>query len=148
MARTIETPDTAGVTTVNPMLALDGSKKQFCVGCGGPRDVKYAETHRCFCCGSYGTQKTQPEFDEHGERIPDEVVAARRQAEREARAAARAEAAPAEEPAALKVRAPKPAPEAARTSVRQPNAQVLPKPKTVTAKERKQAAASTLAALF
>lgn len=45
--------------------------KLYCVGCGGLRDPKYAEEIACGCCGSKGTRKTQPQFDENGELIVD-----------------------------------------------------------------------------
>jgi hypothetical protein len=64
-----EPPNIVGVSTHDNMLDLDGKRKRFCVGCGGPRSVEYAETAPCSCCGSLGTQKNQPLFDEHGERI-------------------------------------------------------------------------------
>src|SRR4051812_28889101 len=82
MPRPTETPNIVGVSTYNNMLALDGSKKLFCTGCGGPRDVKFAETNACGCCGSFGTQKVQPLFDEHGERLSDAEVAVIRENER------------------------------------------------------------------
>jgi hypothetical protein len=108
---------------------------------GSPRDAAFAEVVACGCCGSFGTQKVQPEFDEHGERLPDDVVAAKHAVAAQERAAARA-AALVEQPAQ-----PKLVKEAARTSARQPSAQVLPQVKP-SVRERKQAAASTLASLF
>lgn len=147
MPRATTELDIKGVTTYNNMLALDGTRKLFCIGCGGPRDVAYAETNACGCCGSLGTQKVQPLFDEHGERLSDEAVTVIREAERLARAAAKAEAAPVEEPAkpkvaAAKVAAPKPAMQKAAPK---PAAPVV---KPITAKARKQAAAGTLASMF
>lgn len=156
MARPTEMPtDLKGVSTYNSMLALDGSLKQFCTGCGGPRDVEYAKTNPCFCCGALGTQKTQPVFDEFGELVPAEVVAQQRAAAQQERTerlvaankARREQATPvAEQPKAKPVAtkaAAIPA-EKARTSDRQPNAQVLPKPKP----ETKQPNKASLAALF
>src|SRR5438105_1543398 len=108
------------------MRALDGSKKLYCTGCGGPRDVAYAETNACGCCGCCGTQKVQPLFDEHGERLSDEAVAVIRENERQARAALKA-VEPVEQP--VKVQA-------------APKAKAAPKPavaKPITARERKQA---------
>lgn len=164
MPRPTETLDIKGVTTYNSMLALDGSKKLFCIGCGGPRDVKLAETVPCFCCGSLGTQKTQPVFDEFDELVPAEVVAAQREKanqERTARLvasnqarAARA-AAPVEQPAKPKAATTRRTPEQAITQD-YPESDAAKAIKLVqkiqqtkpSAKERKQAAASTLASLF
>ena len=30
------------------------SNKRPCVGCGGLRDIEYAEGNPCICCGSFG----------------------------------------------------------------------------------------------
>ena len=145
--------DPKGVSAPNTMYDLEGALKKFCVGCGGPRSVEYAKSHACICCGSYGTQDSQPEFDQYDELVPAEVVAARKEAEKQARIerlkAAKAAAIPvaqsAPKPTLPVAKSPR---EVARTSASTPNVQALPKPKTATAKERKQAAASTLAALF
>jgi hypothetical protein len=136
MPRATEALDIRGVSTYNNMRALDGSKKLFCIGCGGPRDVSFAETNACGCCGSFGTQKVQPLFDEHGERLSDEAVELIRASERQARAALKA-VEPVEQPvkvqAASKAKAaPKPAAPQTKPSAR----------------ERKQAVTSTLASLF
>lgn len=59
------------------MLCVDGkTRKQWCLGCGGPRDPELAKHTPCFCCGALGTQKTHPQFDEEtGELIiPEPVV--------------------------------------------------------------------------
>lgn len=75
--------------TYDNMVAVDGSRKEYCPGCGGPRDVEYAKTHPCVCCGSYGTQKTQPLFDDLGDVIPAEEVERMRAQLRAERAAQR-----------------------------------------------------------
>lgn len=150
MARPIEGFDPKGVQEVNPMYDLSGQLKQFCTGCGGPRDVEFAKTNPCFCCGSFGTQKTQPEWDEFGELVPAEVVAARKEVEKQARIArlqagreAKAAAIPAEVAPKVRFVEAKPAPEKpARVSSRQPNLQTLPKAKAEPPK------AASLAALF
>ncbi len=69
--RTDDDPATRMITAndVDNKVALDGSRKRYCVGCAGLRDVPYAETHACGCCGRFGTQKTMPEFDEDGDPI-------------------------------------------------------------------------------
>lgn len=145
MPRATEGLDIRGVSTYNNMLALDGSKKLFCIGCGGPRDVKFAEIRACGCCGSFGTQKVQPLFDEHGERLSDEAVVAIRETERLARAAQKA-AEPTVEPAPAK-------PIGKVREAVKPTTKPAPKPvaaqvKPITAKERRQATASALASLF
>src|SRR5947207_8811467 len=90
MPRPTEGFDPKGVSTHDNMRAEDGSKKLYCIGCGGPRDVVFAETNACGCCGSLGTQKYQPEFDEWDNLIPAEVVAACRAAAAQERAALKA----------------------------------------------------------
>lgn len=149
MGRPIDTSvELKGVSSYNNMLALDGTKKLFCVGCGGPRDVVYAETHPCQCCGLTGTQRFQPVFDEFGELVPAEVVEAQREADKlvriermNAARAAKAAAIPAEvAPQARPRRVVQPMTQ--RITSAQPNLQVLPKPPVEKPKS------ASLAALF
>lgn len=61
------------VETADPMIDHLGKRKGYCVGCGGPRCVVYAETVTCFCCGSIGTQKKQVQFDQYGDPVAKEI---------------------------------------------------------------------------
>lgn len=61
--------------TYDNTRAIDGSRKRYCQGCGGLRDVTYAETHPCVACGSLGTVKKMPQFDQYGELIKTEEAA-------------------------------------------------------------------------
>jgi len=74
--------------TYDSMLCVDAvgaptsRRKQYCPNCGLPRDPELALKTPCGACSTpespvYGTQKKPPLFDSDGERIPDDVVAAR-----------------------------------------------------------------------
>jgi len=71
-------------TSYDNMLCVDqhgetGTKRKlFCPECGLPRNPELALRVPCGACGAMGTQKQAPQFDDLGERIPDEVIAARR----------------------------------------------------------------------
>ncbi len=67
-------------------------RKQFCVACGLPRDAELASRLPCGACGTTGTQKRPPGFDEFGDRVPDEVIAARKAEQLRAMQAGRAAA--------------------------------------------------------
>lgn len=76
------------MTSYDSMLCVDAvgattnKRKEYCPQCGLPRDPELALRSPCGACSTpenpvYGTQKRQPQFDSDGERIPDEVIAAR-----------------------------------------------------------------------
>lgn len=69
---------------VDAVGAPTSRRKEFCPECGLPRDPVLAKTLPCGACGTYGTQKRSPQFDDMGERVPDAVVE-QRTAERIAR---------------------------------------------------------------
>jgi hypothetical protein len=145
------------VTTHNSMMTVDGKRrKRWCIGCGGPRDPEFAERIACFCCGSLGTRKTQPLFDENGDAIegPAEVEPVEKpKRERKPRKVAAPDSAGATENDAAKavklsrqkpvITEARPTERPTRIRSRGPSIQVLPKPKETT-----QTAAGSLAALF
>src|SRR5262249_29640025 len=64
-----ERPGAELTTTYNNLVTLEGRQKEYCGGCGLPRDPDYAKSHPCGACGQLGTQAKSPIFDDDGEPI-------------------------------------------------------------------------------
>lgn len=79
-SRQARRPQDALTESYDNMMSVDGKRKKlWCPDCGGPRDPELAERIPCFCCGSLGTQKRQPQFDELGDPLTEVQVRERRQ---------------------------------------------------------------------